>query len=47
MYVTNLEVGIGIDPDESGLPQNTAYMAPNHIARVVPIDPKAPAERPE
>ena len=47
MYVTNLEVGIGIDPDDSGLPQNTAYMAPNHVARVVPIKPEPPEEMPD
>ena len=47
MYVTNLEVGIGIELDAGGLPQNTAYMAPNHIARVVPISPRPPAEMPD
>ncbi len=47
MYVTLLEVAIGIDHDDSGLPRNTAYMAPNHIARVVPIQPQPPAESPD
>jgi hypothetical protein len=32
------ELAIGVDPDgESGLPQRSVYIAPNHVTRIEPI----------
>lgn len=44
VYVALTDVSIGIDPDESGLPRRSVYLAPNHVSRIEVIEPVAPAE---
>lgn len=36
------QVWIGVDPDDSGLPQRSVYLAPNHVTQIEPL-PAGPA----
>ena len=36
------EVYVGVDPDDSGLPTRSVYIAPNHVTRIEPIQPVTP-----
>ena len=44
MGVAKTQVFIGIDPDDTGLPTNAVHLAPNHVSRMIPIDPTPPTE---
>ena len=37
-YMTVTEFIIGLNPDESGFPTKSAYISPNHVVRVEPLE---------
>jgi hypothetical protein len=39
-YVSRSEVVIGLDADDAGLPEQSAYVAPMHVTRIEPIKGK-------
>ncbi|MEM7808969.1 MAG: hypothetical protein AAF561_12745 [Planctomycetota bacterium] len=38
MTVNMLDVVVGWDPDEGGIPTRSMYLSPSHVSRIEPLD---------